>query len=189
MDFKSYQGRLSQLSARFNLMVVLVFGLLVSNVTLSCFLFQAWNHHTIEVTPFSGALSYLKSASNVDGHYLSLMAENFVNERLNVTPETVDANHQRLLSYVNHQNYTQMLRLLTHEAQVIKTKKMSSIFYINNNKANPQKLTVIVSGILKRFVGLHALEDVRKTYVLRFQYKDSRLSIVQFSLLKEKEDA
>jgi conjugal transfer pilus assembly protein TraE len=189
MDFKSYQSRLSQLSARFNLMVVLVFGLLVSNVLLSSFLFKAWNHRTIEVTPFSGEPSYLKSASRVDGHYLSLMAENFVNERLNVTPETVDANHQRLLSYVNHQNYTSMLRRLTNEAKVIKAKKMSSIFYIDKNKANPHKLTVVVSGVLKRFVGLQALNDERKTYLLQFQYKDSRLSIVQFSLLKEKQDA
>ena len=117
------------------------------------------------------------------------MTENFVNERLNVTPETVDANHQRLLSYVGHQNYTSMLRLLTNEAKVIKAKKMSSIFYIEKNKPNPQELTVVVSGILKRFVGLHPLSDERKTYVLKFEYKDSRLSIVQFSLLKEKQDA
>lgn len=188
MDFKSYQSRLSQLSARLNLMVVLVFGLLVSNVLQSCFLFHAWNHHTIEVTPFSGAPSYLKSASSVDGHYLSLMAENFINERLNVTPETVDANHQRLLSYVNHLLYTQMLRHLTNEAKVIKAKRMSSIFYIDKNKANPHELTVVVSGILRRFVGLQALNDERKTYLLRFKYIDSRLSIVQFSVLEDKQD-
>ena len=103
MDFKSYQSRLSQLSARFNLMVVLVFGLLVSNALLSSFLYRVWNHHTIEITPFSGAPGYFKSQSSVDSHYLSLMAENFVNERLNVTNETIDANHKRLQSYVNHQ--------------------------------------------------------------------------------------
>lgn len=189
MDFKSYQSRLSQLSARFNLMVVLVFGLLVSNALLSCLLFKAWNHHTIEVTPFSGTPSYLKSAASVDGHYLSLMAENFINERLNVTPETVDANHRRLLSYVGHQQYTQILRLLSNEAKVIKAKKMSSIFYIDKNKPNPHELTVVISGILKRFVGLKALNDERKTYVLQFQYKDSRLSILKFSLLKESANA
>lgn len=188
MDFKSYQNRLSQLSARFNLMVALVFGLLLSNVLLSCFLFTAWSQHTIEVTPFSGAPSYLKSASSVDGHYLSLMAENFINERLNVTPETVDSNHQRLLSYVNHQSYSQILRTLTKEAKVIKAKKMSSIFYIDKNKANPHELTVVVSGNLKRFVGLQAVTDEHKSYVLQFQYKDSRLSIVKFSLLKEFDD-
>ncbi|MCW8418872.1 type IV conjugative transfer system protein TraE [Fluoribacter dumoffii] len=189
MDFKSYQSRLSQLSARFNLMVVLVFGLLVSNVLLSSFLYKAWNNHTVEITPFSGSLGYLKSASNVDSHYLSLMAENFVNERLNVTPETVDANHQRLLSFVNHQNYTQMLKLLMSEAKVIKAKKMSSTFDITQIKTNPNRLTAVVSGVLKRYVGLQSLSDERKTYLLQFQYKHSRLSIIKFSLFKEKEDA
>ncbi|CDZ79400.1 conjugal transfer pilus assembly protein TraE [Legionella massiliensis] len=189
MDFKPYQSRLSQLSARFNLMVALVFGLLLSNILLACFVFKAWNHHSIEVTPFSGAPAYLKSASEVDGHYLSLMAENFVNERLNVTPETVTANHQRLLAYVSHQSYPQLLRRLTNEAKIIKAKKMSSIFYVDTNKANPHKLTVVVSGTLKRFVGLHALNDERKTYVLQFHYNDSRLSIVKFSQLLEKDHA
>lgn len=185
MDFKSYQSRLSQLSARFNLMVVLVFGLLVSNVLLSCFLNKAWNHHTIEVTPFSGNPGYFKSATRVDGHYLSLMAENFVNERLNVTPETVDANHKRLLSFVNHQKYTQILRLLTNEAKVIKAKKMSSTFAITEIKTNPNQLTAVVSGVLKRYVGLQSLSDERKTYLLQFQYKDSRLSIIKFSPFKD----
>lgn len=181
MDFQSYQSRFSKLSARLHLMVVLVFGLLVSNVVLSSFLFTVWNHHTIEITPYSQGPGYLKSSANVDSHYLGLMAENFVNERLNVTPETVDANHARLLSYVNHQSYPQILKLLRAEAQVIKEKKMSSVFYIDNNKVNPQALQVVVSGVLKRFVGLQPLNDAPMTYFLQFQYKNSRLSIVSFA--------
>ncbi|WP_131784011.1 type IV conjugative transfer system protein TraE [Legionella gresilensis] len=189
MDFKSYQSRLSQLSARFNLMVVLVFGLLLANVVLSCFLYEVWSHHTIEVTPFSGGASYFKSTTNVDSHYLSLMSENFVNERLNVTPETVDANHQRLLSFVNPKHYSDLLRKLTNEAKVIKTKKMSSTFAIAEIKTNPQALTAVVTGKLKRYVGLHALNDEQKTYLLQFYYQNSRLSILKFMPLKEKEDA
>ncbi|HHT0604946.1 TPA: type IV conjugative transfer system protein TraE [Legionella anisa] len=188
MDFKAYQSQLSQLSARFHLMVCLVFGLLVSNVVLSCFIYKAWNHHTIEITPFSGAPSYLKSASIVDSHYLSLMTENFINERLNVSPETVDANHKRLLSFVSPKNYPNVLRQLMQEAKVIKTKKMSSTFDITQIKSNPGELTSIVSGVLKRYVGLHALTEAKKSYVLQFHYQDSRLSIVKFALLKEKED-
>lgn len=119
MDFKTYQSQLSHLSARFNLMVCLVFGLLLSNVVLSCFVYKAWNHHTVEITPFSGAPSYLKSASIVDSHYLSLMTENFINERLNVSPETVDANHKRLLSFVSHKNYGGVSKMLiTHFYQI-----------------------------------------------------------------------
>ncbi|HBD7476132.1 TPA: type IV conjugative transfer system protein TraE [Legionella pneumophila] len=189
MDFKSYQNRLSQLSARFHLMVALVFGLLVSNVLLCCFLFFVWNHHAVEITPFSGSPGYYKSAAYVDSHYLSLMSENFINERLNVTPETIDANHKRLLSFVAPSQYPEMLRLLTNEAKVIKDKKMSSTFEITQIKSNPNALTAIVSGVLKRYVGLQPLGNETKTYLLEFQYKDSRLSIVQFSVLKEKEHA
>lgn len=189
MDFKSYQSRLSQISARFNLMVCLVFGLLLSNVVLTSFIYTLWNHHRIEVTPFSGNLSYLKSASSVDSHYLSLMTENFISERLNVSPETVDGNHKRLLSFVNHQNYPEMLRRLTREATVIKAKNMSSTFNITHIKTDPNKLTAIVSGILKRYVGLQALTEGRKTYRLQFHYRSSRLSILNFSLIKESKDA
>lgn len=188
MYFKSYQSRLSQLSARLNLMVCLVFGLLVSNVLLASFLFMVWRHHTVEVTPFSGSPGYFKSASNVDSHYLSLMAENFINERLNISPETVDANHKRLLSFVNHKHYSAIFRLLAKESKVIKAKKMSSTFAIERIKTNPNQLTVFVSGVLKRYVGLQALNDEHKSYVLQFQYKDSRLSISKFAVSKEKED-
>ncbi|WP_131784081.1 type IV conjugative transfer system protein TraE [Legionella gresilensis] len=189
MDFKHYQSRLSQLSARFNLMVVLVFGLLVSNMVLSSFLYHVWAHHTIEVTPFSGSASYIKSVSTVDSHYLSLMSENFVNERLNVTPETVNANHQRLLSFVNPNYYSDMLHLLTNEAKVIKAKKMSSTFAITEIKTNPQALAAVVTGVLKRYVGLHALNDEQKIYRLQFNYQNGRLSILKFIPVKEKEDA
>jgi conjugal transfer pilus assembly protein TraE len=188
MDFKTYQSQLSQLSARFNLMVCLVFGLLVSNVILSCFVYKAWNHHTVEITPFSGSPGYLKSASSVDSAYLSLMTRNFVNERLNVTPETVDANHKSLLSFVSHENYSNVLRELAQEAKVIKDKKISSIFYITGLKPNAGELSAHVSGVLKRYVGLQALDEQRMSYGLQFHYKDGRLSIVKFAPLKEKED-
>jgi conjugal transfer pilus assembly protein TraE len=188
MNFKSHQSRLSQLSARLNLMVCLVFGLLVSNIVLSSFLFSVWHHHTVEITPFSGSPGYFKSQSNVDSHYLSLMAENFVNERLNVSPETVDANHKRLLSFVNHKHYSAIFRVLANEAKIIKSKKMSSTFSIERIKTNPNQLTVFVSGVLKRYVGLQPLNDEHKSYALGFQYQDSRLSISKFAVLKEKED-
>ncbi|WP_259293219.1 type IV conjugative transfer system protein TraE [Legionella bozemanae] len=34
-------------------------------------------------------------------------------------------------------------------------------------------------------MGLQSLSDERKTYLLQFQYKDSRLSIIKFSPFKD----
>lgn len=44
------------------------------------------------------------------------------------------------LTSVNHQNYTQMLKLLMSEAKVIKAKKMSSTFAITQIKTNSNQL-------------------------------------------------
>ena len=121
MDFKTYQSQLSQLSARFNLMVCLVFGLLVSNVVLSCFVYKAWNHHTVEITPFSGTPSYLKSASIVDSHYLSLMTENFIKNDL---PLILDVNNELIRDWREKlKNKSDGLKILLFRGKVQELKK------------------------------------------------------------------
>ena len=75
--------------------------------------------------------------------------------------------------------------MLAQEAQVIKSKKMSSSFDITEIKVNPNKLNAVVSGKLKRYVGMQAIAEMQKTYELVFQYRRGRLSIVQFTLKKE----
>lgn len=181
MDFTTYQSRFSKLSARFNLMVLLVVGLLIANILLSSLMLQVWQHHTVEVTPFFGGASYLKSATQVDSHYLSLMSENFIYSRLNVTPATVATNHQRLLKFADSNSYPTMLKLLEQEALVIRAKKMSSVFDITQIRVNPQTLTAEVTGMLQRYVGLRALKAERLTYVLHFRYAQGRLSILSFT--------
>lgn len=189
MDFKAYQNHLSKISARFNLMVFLVLGLLTANILLSALVFQIWKYHTVEITPYFGDSGYLKSASSVDSNYLSLMSENFIYSRLNVTPETVEANHQRLLKFADSQSYSEILKLLNHEAKVIRDKKMSSVFDITHIQVNPKSLTAHVTGILKRHVGLRALKEERLTYALTFQYRQGRLSILSFTNMKENSHA
>lgn len=189
MDYKIYQSRFSQLSSRFHLMVCLVFGLLISNVILSFFVFFVWRHHTIEVTPFAGSASYIKGEAFVDSHYLSLMAENFINERLNVSPETVEGNHKRLLSFIDHTQYHHFIKLFEEEAETIKSKKMSSSFDITGIQVNSNQLSAKVSGRLKRFVGMQNIDDLSKCYELQFHYRQGRLSIIQFISTKEQDNA
>ena len=97
MDFKTYQDRLSQLSSRFNLMVSLVFILLISNLILASLVYHTTLNQRIEITPFFKNESYVKNLKNVDAHYLTLMAENFIYLRLNVSPQTISFNHKQLL--------------------------------------------------------------------------------------------
>ncbi|WP_058532926.1 type IV conjugative transfer system protein TraE [Legionella saoudiensis] len=185
MDYRVYQNKLSQLSARFNLMVCLVFGLLIANVVLSFLVYMGWNRHSIEITPFYGSPGYIKSAQHVDENYLSLMTKNFVYARLNVTPETVHSNHEQLLAFVNPKHYADFVKTLNAESKIIKAQKISSNFYITHIFPSPQTLTVKVKGRLARYVGIKQISEEARVYKLAFRYAQGRLSIVQFAVEKE----
>lgn len=189
MEHKTYESKLSKLSARFNLMVFIVFLLLISNGLLAGLCWYTSIHQKIEVTPFSGSNGYIKSDSAVDAHYLSLMTENFIYSRFNITPETVDANYKRLLGFVDSSNYAVMLKALHKEAGIIKKKQMSGVFNITSINSNPKRLSVDVSGVLSQRVGIRALKDERATYRIQYRYKLGKLSIIKFSRIKESDNA
>lgn len=154
---------------------------------LSGLLWHVFRHHAVEITPFFGEGRYFKSAPSIDSQYLSLMSENFIYSRLNVTPETVAANHERLLKFVDSQHYSDMLQHLHHEAKVIQSQKIASEFVITAIEVNPNRLTAKISGLLKRSVGLRTLKEEHAIYQLTFRYNQGRLSILTFT--KEKRHA
>ncbi len=189
MDFKIYKNRLSQISTRLHLMVFLVFGLMLSNVALSGLLWKALNQQRIEITPFFSGSGYIKSPSMVDAQYLTLMTENFIHARLNVTPETVKGRHERLLHFVDAASWPQLVSQLQKEAVLIQKKKISSVFEISGLRTNPDNLTVHVEGVLKRYVGIKPVEEKRTIYSLAYLYQDGHISIKSFIQLKEKSHA
>lgn len=180
MNFKIYQHRLSQLSDRFNLMVALVFGLLVTNVIMGGLAFYGFVHQKIEVTPFFGEPHYFKSDSVIDEQYLKLMSENFVYLRLNATPETIFDNHKRLLGFVDSQEYTSFKKQLEKEAGLIVTQKISSHFELQSIVSNPSNMQCQIKGILKRSVGIRELQDAPLVYTLEYKYRFGRLAITKF---------
>jgi conjugal transfer pilus assembly protein TraE len=185
MNFNAQQHRFSQLTARFNLMVALVFGLLITNVLMGGLAFYTSVHQRVEITPFIGGSGYVKSDAAVDTHYLYLMSENFIYSRLNVTPETVRANQKRLLAFVDSAHFSAFSAQLEKEAKVIIDKKISSHFEISDIRADSNKLGCTITGVLKRAVGLRDLRDERLTYTLQYRYRFGRLTVTQFTHVKD----
>ena len=189
MNFSAHQHKLAQLAARFNLMVALVFGLLITNILMGSLAWYFGVHQRIEVTPFTGSSSYIKSDAAVDVHYLTLMSENFIYSRLNVTPETVVANHKRLLSYVDAAHYSAFSTVLNKEAQLIQDKKISSYIDITGMRTDSRTLSSRITGVVKRFVGSRALPETHLTYTVQYRYTNGRLTITQFTHTQEKDHA
>lgn len=176
---------MSRLSSRLSLMVFLVFGLLTTDILLGCLVFYTNMHKQIEVTPFSGGQSYVKSEMLIDSHYLTMMSENFIYERLNITPETVNHNHKSLLSFVDPASYSDFVSKLQKEAQTIIDKKISSYFEITGLEVNTENLSCNITGIIRRFVGAMELPIEQMHYQIQYRYKLGKLSIAKFNQLKE----
>lgn len=109
------------------------------------------------------------------------MSENFIYSRLNVTPETVAANHKRLLQFVDSRHYAEILKQLNSEAKLIQSQKLASEFVITALSVNPNALTATITGVLKRSVGLKVLKEEQHRYQLTFQYYQGRLTILTFT--------
>lgn len=171
-----------------NFWVVVSAFLMVSNVVLALLCWYSAYHQKIEITPFFGGQSYIKSDSDIDVHYLLQMSENFVAARLNVTPENIKANHERLLRYVDSRYFSAFSDALIRERTHIIGQKISTYFDVTSMTPNLSTLSVTVTGQLKRFVGLRALETKTRTYTLRYNYHLGQLALVSFEQKKGSDD-
>ena len=148
---------------------------------LSSLIGYLYLHKTIEITPFFSKDGYSNSSQTVDPRYLQLMSENLLYSRLNVTPETVLTNHQRILAWVDSQTYPTLLQTLHHEARIIQAKKISASFNLQAIHVDPHQLTVTIEGQLTRHVGFQALPEDALTYQLTYRYHFGHLSLLTFT--------
>lgn len=185
MEYKVRESKLSMLSARLNLMVLLVVGLLISNIILAYLAVYTLHHQKREVVPFGANNGYIISETSVDVHYLNMMTENFIYTRLNVTPLNVLKNHTKLLTYADSSIYPAIKKKLHDEASLIKSKKITSNFDITDLQSDNQQLVSVVKGNLKTYVGYRALKEQEKRYQINYRYRLGKLTIAGFSEIRK----
>ncbi|HFF9746724.1 TPA: TraE/TraK family type IV conjugative transfer system protein, partial [Klebsiella pneumoniae] len=87
----------------------------------------------------------------------------FVALRLNVTPETVDAQHQQLLRYVLPASQNSLKVHLAEDAKRIKDNNVNSTFYMTSMRAWPaenrvdSRIYFDQNGVLSKRFGLTAV--------------------------------
>lgn len=170
-------------------MACMVFGLLMANILLSTLAWYTNIHQRVLITPFASSTGFANSDSTVDPKYLSMMSENFIYSRLNVTPETIVSAHKRLLMFLDGSHYSAIQATLAKEASVVQKNMISSDFIITDIQLNLKDLNVTVTGILHRAVGGRELKPSYMTYELTYRYLLGRLSILSFTKVKEQDHA
>ncbi|MER1498613.1 type IV conjugative transfer system protein TraE, partial [Enterobacter cloacae] len=81
-------------------MGVVILGSITTNVIQAVNNYRLQNEQKSIVTPMLFNAPFAVSQNQADASYLQQMALSLIALRLNVTPETVDASHEQLLSYV-----------------------------------------------------------------------------------------
>ncbi|MCX7121691.1 MAG: type IV conjugative transfer system protein TraE [Gammaproteobacteria bacterium] len=185
MEYKTAQHTISQFARYIKYLSVLVVMLLFCNLSLGLLLWhQSGNEKTILI-PENFNKTAVVSDESVDANYLLQSALFFVDARLNVTPDSVDSSDKLVLFHTASEYYSDFSKSLEDESALIKSQKISSAFYISNTQSDPKKLTVIVSGTLKRWVGERALPNSKKTYELHFLLDGNELFLTTFQEIKE----
>nr|QTX14466.1 IncF plasmid conjugative transfer pilus assembly protein TraE [Klebsiella pneumoniae] len=91
--------------------------------------------------------------TRADASYIEQLGLSFVALRLNVTPETVDAQHQQLLRYVLPASQNSLKVQLAEDAKRIKDNNVNSTFYMTSMRARPAENRVDIRGELKTWIG------------------------------------
>ncbi|QCR38919.1 type IV conjugative transfer system protein TraE [Nissabacter sp. SGAir0207] len=186
MEYSAYNSSNKVLAIGFAAMfVILVLSLaatlflVIQNRTL------AHEQRTI-VTPMGYNAPFAVTQNRAGVAYLEMMAGSFIALRLNVSPETVDAQHLFLLSFFKPGAQPAIKVMLAEEAARIKSNEVNSAFYQTSIKVYPQANMVDIRGMLKTWIGSGKPFSELKHYVLKLDYQDGMTRIEQF---KEVDDA
>lgn len=125
-------------------------------------------------TPFS------LSRNSADANYLEQVAESLIFLRLNVSPESVKAQHAALLRFFDKESRVQMQDILAGEADQIITNNVTSAFYLADMQVYPNAGIVDFSGTLKTWIGKREALPESKRYRLTLAYRNGLTTIKDF---------
>lgn len=137
-------------------------------------------HRQTIVTPMAYTAPFVISEATSSAAHLQMMALSFMALRLNVAPETVNAQHEFLLSFVKPGAQPDFKIVLAQEAQRIKANEVNSAFYQTQINVYPDLSRVDIRGALKTWIGNGKPQTELKHYALQLDYHNGVTSILRF---------
>ena len=185
MDINILKNKLNQRASMVRGLLILTAGLLLSNVLLVALVYKAGFNKDINLNTIGLSKSIRITNHSVSASYIDQLAVLLVNQRLNVTPDNINAANASILLYVEPSYYASFKKQLDLDASTIKTQKISSAFYINDVKTDPVGMVAVVSGTLKRWVGDRMIGISHKKYDLKFSRNGYQLLLDSFVEVKK----
>ena len=153
---------------------------LATNIIQGINNYRLQTEQKVAVTPMLFSAPFAVSQNQADASYIEQLGLSFVALRLNVTPETVDAQHQQLLRYVLPASQNSLKVQLAEDAKRIKENNVNATFYMTSVRAWPAENRVDIRGELKTWIGDSKPYSEIKTYVLQFYRVDGVSWLARF---------
>lgn len=180
MEYPTAQNKIKELNSRLHYLLLISICLIISNIFLVWLVGWSFLHQKRTIVPAQIKQAFTISDTVVDASYLRQMALFFVGERLNITPSSIDQNHNVLLQYIDPKFYHTFVRILVNEKQAVMKQNISSVFYPDEIIPNVNDLTVLIKGSLIHWVGGLSLTPTKKYYLLKFSYRSGNLKVLSF---------
>jgi conjugal transfer pilus assembly protein TraE len=126
------------------------------------------------------------TSQSPDNKYLIAVSKDILSSKLNVTPFTVRKSFDWLLTYVSSASYPALSEELKKEAKKIKEADMSASFYPTDWQVNNDKLEVLVTGVMKKYVGKRMLPSTQESYLIKYSYPNGFIRLQSVDKVKVK---
>ena len=153
---------------------------LTTNIIQGVNNYRLQTEQKVAVTPMLFGAPFAVSQNRTDASYLEQLGLSFVALRLNVTPETVDAQHAQLLRYVYPGAQNSLKVQLAEDAKRIKDNNVNATFYMTSVRSYPAENRVDIRGELKTWIGDSAPYSEIKQYVLQLNRVDGVSWLARF---------
>jgi conjugal transfer pilus assembly protein TraE len=118
---------------------------LATNIIQGINNYRLQTEQKVAVTPMLFSAPFAVSQNQADASYIEQLGLSFC-PALNVTPETVDAQHQQLLRYVLPASQNSLKVQLAEDAKRIKDNNVNATFYMTSSVPGRQR-TAWISGV------------------------------------------
>jgi conjugal transfer pilus assembly protein TraE len=147
--------------------------------------YRLQNEQRTVTTPMAFQAPFAVSQNQMDASYLQQMGLSFISLRLNVSPETVDAQHQALLHYVRPASQNALRVKLAEDAKQIKSNNVNSAFFMTGVRVFPASGRVEFRGELKTWIGDSAPYSEIRHYALFLTREDGVTWLSRFAEVKD----
>ena len=153
---------------------------------LSFVLFRL-NTKIILVPSLSPDKSIVYNSNSLSDEYYFALASDVVGLFLNISPETIDFNYNRLIKMILPSSRQNMLIELRKIKHIVNTKKLATMFVLNLEKTQimRSKREVLISGILKTLTSTTITNEENKTYLVKFAFSKGQVFINSISEVED----